>query len=479
MAWDALSRREFLRHAVAAVAAGAGVPAIHACLDFAGPDEQARSRLLQPPPLGVTGARLVAQPGHAAVAEGETAGAWLFNGSLPGPTLRARRGDTVHLDLINGLPEPTIVHWHGLVVPDGSDGHPRHAVAPGSSFAYSFPVRQRAGTYWYHPHAHHLTAGQIHRGLAGFFLIGDDEESSLSLPSGEHEILLMLQDRDAAAATALEYAPGAGDLHHGLLRGTPFGNGVRHPALDVAGGCYRFRIVNASQARVYRLGLSSGGPITVIGNDGGLLGAAVQVADVWLGVGERIDVLLDFTNVPPGTRLFLRSMPFDVPSGGGKSPQGSGLDLLALTRTETSAPGMPSLPPSLSSVTPLGSPIRDRTFELSSSADAHRMNGRAFDVKRIDLEVPFGEIERWTFRNLSALPHPVHMHGTQFRLVARTGGRGTVFPYEAGWKDTALVMPEESVEVLVPFDAYRGLFLLHCHNLQHEDLGMMLNVAIV
>jgi FtsP/CotA-like multicopper oxidase with cupredoxin domain len=97
----------------------------------------------------------------------------------------------------------------------------------------------------------------------------------------------------------------------------------------------------------------------------------------------------------------------------------------------------------------------------------------------VDEQVPLGQVERWVFRNESALPHPMHLHGTQFQVESRTGGRGTVYPYEAGWKDTVTVFPLETVTVLVRFDRYRGLFLLHCHNLQHEDLGMMLNVEVV
>ncbi|MEO8227457.1 MAG: multicopper oxidase domain-containing protein, partial [Gemmatimonadota bacterium] len=108
----------------------------------------------------------------------------------------------------------------------------------------------------------------------------------------------------------------------------------------------------------------------------------------------------------------------------------------------------------------------------------HRINGLSFDMDRVDVQVPFGQVERWTFRNESVHPHPVHMHGTHFQVMTRLGGRGTVYPYERGWKDTVLVMPLETVEVLIQFNAYRGLFLLHCHNLEHEDLGMMLNVEV-
>jgi FtsP/CotA-like multicopper oxidase with cupredoxin domain len=479
----ALTRRRFVRitAGAAAAAVGGGLPFLSSCGDLSGPGGGARSLLLRPADLGTGGGTLTAAAGAAAIAEGESVGAWLLNGSLPSPTIRARRGDALAFDLVNNLPDPTIIHWHGILVPAEADGHPRSAIAAGATYRYEFPVIQRAGTYWYHPHAHHRTGEQIHRGLAGFFIVSDAEEDVLELPSGAQEILVLLQDRDAGAANALSYAPSEADLHAGMLRGTPYGNGVRLPALEVAGGCYRFRLVNGSHARVYRIGLESGAPLTVIGNDGGLLPAAVEAPAVWLGVGERIDFLKDFTGVEPGRRTMLRSLAFDVPGIPGKFPQGMELDLLEITRIEGSVPGMPQLPPALSAVAPLAAAARDRTFEFRSSPgeEMHRINGLAFDMERVDATVPFGETERWVFRNDSTLPHPVHLHGTQFQIVSRAGGRGMVLPYEAGWKDTALVMPEETVEALVRFDAYRGLFLLHCHNLQHEDMGMMMNIEVV
>ena len=190
---------------------------------------------------------------------------------------------------------------------------------------------QRAGTFWYHPHAHQLTAGQIQRGLAGFFIIGDEEEDALGLPSGPREILLLLQDREANAAAAFGYAPTTADLRTGMLRDVPFGNGVRLPTLQVSGQRYRFRVLNASQARVYLLALDNGASLSVIGNDGGLLPSATEVESVFLGVGERIDFLIDFAAVPAGTRMLLKSLPFSLPvSAGEQYPQGLEMDLLEL-----------------------------------------------------------------------------------------------------------------------------------------------------
>ncbi len=479
-----LTRRRFLHLAAAGTAlfAGGGISALSSCEPGTGPDpdDQDRSPLGAPAMLPVAAASLVAAPGVAAVAPGQSSPAWLFNGLLPGPTLRARRGELARIHLVNHLPEPTIVHWHGLIVPERADGHPRYAIEAGANLDYEFPIVQRAGTFWYHPHPHHRTAGQIHRGLAGFFIIGDEEEDALGLPSGAREVLLLLQDRDGGPA-ALDYAPTGADLHTGMLRDVPFGNGIRLPALTVTAARYRFRVLNASQARVYRLALDTGTSLTVIGNDGGLLPSAVEADSVFLGVGERIDFLIDFAAFPAGSRAMLKSLPFSVPSGAEPHPQGIELDLLELVRDRGAGALAAPLPAVLSSVPRLGpGGAAERSFVLQSGGqgEAHRINDHSFEVDRVDERIGLGQVERWLFRNDSSLPHPVHLHGTQFQVQSRIGSRNTVFPYEAGWKDTVLVMPQETVEVLVGFERYPGLFPLHCHNLQHEDLGMMLNIEV-
>jgi FtsP/CotA-like multicopper oxidase with cupredoxin domain len=480
-----LTRREFLRLAAGGTALmGGAISVLSSCDTTVGPDdpEPSRSALRAPAALSVTAAALVAAPGTADIGGGESSSAWLFNGLLSGPTLRARQGEQARIRLVNQLPEPTIVHWHGVIVPDHADGHPRHAIDPGMSFDYEFPVMQRAGTFWYHPHPHHLTAGQIHRGLAGFFIVTDAEEDALNLPSGPFEILLLLQDRDGDPAATFGYAPTADDLHSGMLRDVPFGNGVRLPTVAVIGARYRFRVLNASQARVYRLALDNRAALTVIGNDGGLLPSPVEVDSVYLGVGERIDFLVDFATFPPGSRTMLKSLPFPVPSAPVTPfPQGIELDLLELVRDGAAGARGGPLPAVLSSAPePGGAVVGERSFVLRSidQEHGHQINDHTFVPERVDERISLGQVERWTFRNDSSLPHPVHLHGTHFQILSRTGGRNVVFPYEAGWKDTVLVMPLEAVVVQVCFERYPGLFPLHCHNLQHEDLGMMLNIEV-
>jgi FtsP/CotA-like multicopper oxidase with cupredoxin domain len=267
-----------------------------------------------------------------------------------------------------------------------------------------------------------------------------------------------------------------------MLRDVPFGNGVRLPTLQVSGQRYRFRVLNASQARVYLLALDNRASLSVIGNDCGLLPSATEVESVFLGVGERIDFLLDFSAFRAGARMMLKSLPFSLPSApDDRYPQGMEMDLLELVRTGGGSAKDPPLPGMLSSVPRLAPAVaagREFVFRSTDQENMHQINGRSFEMNRVDEQIPLGRVERWLFSNDSALPHPVHLHGTHFQVVSRRGGRNLVFPYEAGWKDTVLVMPLETVEVLVQFNKYRGIFLLHCHNLQHEDMGMMLNVEV-
>lgn len=475
-----LPRRDFLRVVSGVLAGAVGVgTGLLSCAEGESSGSGLRA-LRRPASLPATGTTLTAAEGLASTGGGPAVPAWLFNGALPGPTLRARTGDQASITLLNQLSEDTIVHWHGLTVPALADGHPLQAIPPGARYDYDFPVLQRAGTYWYHPHPHHATAAQIHRGLAGFFLVSDPEEDALNLPRGEREILLLLQDRRVDSANPLLYTPEPADDLVGMLGNIPFGNGIRRPQLAVSADRYRFRILNASHARVYSLALSNGAPMTVIGNDGGLLGSPVTVDQLFLGVGERMDLLVDCSWLAPGDRLTLQSLPFGTgPIAGEPYPQGLALDLLDLV---VGGPGRwndPVLPTVLSRIPALPPEALIRDFVLTTYQGTHLINGTSFDMLRVDQQVPLGQVERWRFINDSALPHPVHLHGTQFQIVARQGGRNLVYPYEAGWKDTALVMPQETVEVLVRFDAYRGVFPLHCHNLQHEDMGMMLNIEVV
>ena len=442
-----------------------------------------RSPLRFAPEVAPQNLSLLAAEGRAGFGSGAEGPAWLLNGSLPSPLLRVRRGDSFQVVLENRLPQDVILHWHGLAPPADMDGHPRYAVGTGGEYRYAFTVEDRAGTYWYHSHTHMRTAEQTYRGVAGLLIVEDEEEDALGLPSGDREIPVILQDRRVDAGGIPYYQPFGPDLMAGYMGPEPFGNGIRRPHVDVDSALYRLRVLNGSNARIFRLGRSDGRPLVLVGNDGGLIDRSRVLSYVDLGPAERADLLLDLSDTSDGDRVMLRSLSFSLPGGGGfmggANLQGQPLDLLEFRVTRSVEE--PSVIPDGLSTVPLPNPedaVRERTFRFTSQMMNHRINGRSFQMDRVDEVVPFGETEIWAFVNDSPLPHPVHLHATHFRVISRSGGRNQVMPWEAGGKDTVLLYPFETVRVAVRFTAHRGLFLLHCHNLEHEDMGMMANILV-
>jgi FtsP/CotA-like multicopper oxidase with cupredoxin domain len=303
-----------------------------------------------------------------------------------------------------------------------------------------------------------LTGQQVAMGLAGAFIINDAEEDALGLPSGAYEVPLIVRDASLDTTGNLQYKPRSG----GFLGDIMLVNGTRDPYLNVDTALYRFRVLGGANARIFGLTLSNGAAFTLIGNDGGLLRSALQASPIDLAPGERLDLLVDFRNLPVGTRVMLRDAR-------------AGRDLLEFRVVrQVSVPA--TIPTTLSTVAALSNPVRTRTFSFDGMS---KINGLEYAVNRIDFQVPFGQVERWRFLTSGNAPHPVHVHGASFQVVSRTGGRGRLFPWETGWKDTVLLEDRETVEILIRFDAYRGEYLMHCHKLEHEDMGMMSNFVVV
>ncbi|MCO5099351.1 MAG: multicopper oxidase domain-containing protein [Burkholderiaceae bacterium] len=473
-----------------------------------------------------------------------------------GPILRVRRGQRVRLDLVNELPEPTIVHWHGLHVPDTMDGHPRHAIAPGQRYVYEFTVRNRAGSYWFHPHPHGRTGAQVYFGLAGLFLVSDDEEAALGLPDGRYDLPLVLQDRSFDADNQFVYLEsdlpggvpadnlgrppigGPGMMGPGMMGGGMMGggmgrggmgggmgsmmarmmgvlgdeilvNGRSSAILSVERRPYRLRVLNGSNTRIYKLAWHDGSPLVVIGSDGGLLAAPVRRDYVMLGPAERVDLWVDFARWSAGSELALQSLAFDgaMNMGGmmmGRSalPDGAAFRVLALRVGDGPQGSQETAPPRRLSDLPPADPRaainfdHPKVFELTMQRMAWGINGRTFEMLGVTPyeTVRLGTHELWEFRNDAttgmmgmAMPHAMHVHGVQFRVVGRSVSGG--FPdyrdsvaagfVDEGWKDTVLVMPGERVRILVHFADYPGLFLYHCHMLEHEDGGMMRNYRVM
>jgi FtsP/CotA-like multicopper oxidase with cupredoxin domain len=432
-------------------------------------------------------------------------------GSYLGPIIRLRRGQRVRVRFDNQLPEDSIVHWHGLDVPEAADGHPQRVIGHGGEYVYDFEVTNRAGTYWYHPHPHMRTGAQVYQGLAGLLLVEDAEEDALSLPSGGAELLCVLQDRRFDARNQwVFHGGGMMEMMNGFLGDRMLVNGQPQPTTEVDTAWHRVRMLNGSNARIYKLAWSDGIPMIVIGGDGGLLEHPLRQPVLTLAPGQRVDLLLDLTGLTPGKEVHLESQPFaesdagvvgmagmmggrmmGTTGGRSKVPNGAPLRVMTL-RTRARKGRAFRVPDRLSSFDASWSARADgpiRRVPVSFQRMEWLLGGRTFSMGDAALEetVTTGSTHVWEFMNLAngmgmEAAHPIHMHGRQFRVVDRSGGRPTstlrAGIVDGGWTDTVLVLPGETVRVQVTFTRYPGLYLYHCHILEHEDMGMMRNFRV-
>ncbi|MBX7154000.1 MAG: multicopper oxidase domain-containing protein [Candidatus Kapaibacterium sp.] len=407
---------------------------------------------------------------------GELNGLGYHSDRILGPTLLANKGDSINIRFVNSLTEPSNIHWHGLMIPSDMDGHPSDVITSGNSFTYTFIANQRAGLYWYHPHPDAFTAKQVYRGLAGLLVIRDSEESSLALPAGEREVFMVIQDKDIANGT-VQYSPSMMQQMSGLLGKYVFVNGAYSPRYFVKNGKYRLRILNGSNARIYNIAFSNNMPFSVIGSDGGLLPDAVSVNEVLLAPGERIDIIADFAQIGLNNNVFLLSKMFS--SGGSQGKQQYNIIKFVVNAEANDNTNVPN---HLSDIQKLdtATSLTNRYFTITSGMMMqHTINNKTYDMNRIDAVVKSNSVEVWIFDNTNGSePHPIHLHGAMFQVVERSGGRGMVFPHEYGWKDTILCLSGEKVKILVQFGEYKGTYVFHCHNLEHEDAGMMLQYKI-
>ncbi len=428
-------------------------------------------------PSTIKGGIISAAVGAESVWADRMTSVWTLGGSYPAPTIRLKRGDRFQATLINSLEGPTNIHWHGLFVPPDMDGHPMDVVAPGASKNYDFVVDQRAGIYWYHPHPDMETGRQVFMGMAGFFIVEDDEERKLGLPNGEYEVPLVIQDRRERSDRVFDYTLMMPDMMAGLLGDTILANGTAQAELEVASTLYRFRLLNGSNARVYKLALSDGAMMHVIGTDGGLLDQAYPVKSFFLAPGERVDVLLDLSSYKVGDTVRLLAENFDGAIDW--TMQGWGGDILTIKVARAGTPmGVPTTLVPLERLDP-ATAVTTRRFELKMIipmpvTGMHTINGRVFEGERIDETVMAGDVEIWEFVNTSDEPHPVHIHNAMFQIIDRDG-KAPDSPKDFGWKDTVIAWGGQTVRVVVRFGSHDGVYIMHCHNLEHEDDGMMMN----
>ena len=435
------------------------------------------TRPLPIPPLadstvGADGTRvftLRAMAGETEMLPGVRTATWGFNGSILGPTLRARRGESVAVHVENGLPEPTTVHWHGMHVPAVSDGGPHQTVPAGGQWQPRWEVRQPAATLWYHPHPHGATEKHIYRGLAGMFLV-DDDTAGLPRDYGVDDIPLIIQDRRFTPAGALDESDPT-DI--GLLGDTIVTNGIAGAHLTVRTERVRLRILNGSGGRLYNLGFSDGRAFHIVAGDGGLLAAPVPATRVQLSPGERAEIVVP---AGPGESAVLQSFPIDDRAGldqeeAARFGVGDSFTILRLQSERTLRPNA-ALPPALAALPPLPDPAGSvhREFELQW----FMINRNRMDMNRIDFHATVDTDEVWTVRNVDNWPHNFHVHDTQFRIIDIDGMPPP--PQLAGFKDTVYTPPGQRIRIAVRFSDYTDPtfpYMYHCHLALHEDQGMM------
>ncbi len=403
-----------------------------------------------------------------------------YNGTFPGPTIEAQRGQPLSLRLINNLPVPIVNHLHGGHTPPASDGYPTDLILPSANFpvahmpdaraktsvgerTYLYPNNQRAATLWYHDHRMDHTAPQVYRGLAGFYILRDEAEQKLSLPQGDKEIPLMICDRSFNADGSFLYPAMQEEYMGGVLGDVILVNGAPWPQLDVAAVKYRFRILNASNARRYDLALDPPSAFVQIGSDGGLLAAPVRQRSLRIAPAERFDVVIDFSRYKAGSNVTMVN-------------QGEPVMRFRVVRSERDDSHIPERlsddvpPPDSRNATV----TRTLNFSWRQGMKSWTINGKPFDPARMDASPNLGTTEVWQLQ--TDFNHPLHLHLVHFQILGHSGRPG---PWDAGWKDTIDLGPGQVANILVKFSDYRGRYVFHCHNLEHEDMSMMGNFEVV
>ena len=428
---------------------------------------------------------------------------WGYGNSVPGPTIEARSGQEILVEWQNKLPAKhflpidhnlmgaekdnpevrTVVHVHGAKVPPESDGYPQDWYVPGLSKTYHYPNQQDAAMLWYHDHAMGINRLNVCAGMFGAFIIRDSQEEALNLPNGDFEIPLILTDRMIRADGQLYYP--VSQLADAPWLPEYFGdavlvNGKLLPYLEVQPRKYRLRLLNGSNGRFYFLTLSNSQPFHHIGSDQGLLANPVEAQRLAISPGERMDLILDFTN-HAGENIILNDQTVKIMQ-------------FRVAKAKVADPS--SLPPNLRATprTPESTAIRTRrlTLEevdfLTGEPDFHLLDGKRWHEPISETPI-LDTTEIWELLNLTDDTHPIHLHLVRFQVLDRrplntgvylyqkklvyTGDAVPPEPHELGWKDTVRATPGACTRIIVNFSGYPGRYVWHCHILEHEDNEMM------
>lgn len=426
-----------------------------------------------------------------------------YNGMFPGPTLRARQGTRTEVRMRNGFPQTgllhpgafrTVTHLHGSASLPQYDGYAGDFTAPGSVKNYHYPNWQTGRTLWYHDHNMHVTAQNVYSGLAGFYPLSDRFEQA-QLPQGEYDVPLMVSDAMFKADGSLGYND---NEHKGLWGDIILVNGVPWPTMKVKPRIYRFRVLVASISRSYRFTLSTGDPAYIVGTDAGMV-PVVQAVQSWRqGTAERYEILIDFRRYRVGQLIEMRNlsnknnvsfpntnkiMRFEVVADSGPAS----LNTIPATLDDGGALNSTRGGVATMSLTPAMAKAK-RQLTVNRTGGQWAINGVTWaEVERSGYSKLFAnpqpyDIEEWTLINASGgWFHPLHVHLVDAKIIGRNTNRGRPFAWENGPKDVVYLGENESATVLMQFDTGAGeggRYMIHCHNLVHEDHDMMVQFAV-
>ncbi len=411
-----------------------------------------------------------------------------YNGQIPAPRLEAKAGDKVRLTLTNNLQQPTNLHYHGLhISPTGTGDNVFLKIKPKKSFTYEFeiPQNQPAGTFWYHPHLHGYVAEQLSGGLAGLFVIRGKLDEIPEVKTAQEEFLV-LQDFPLDSQGNL-FPSNQMSIMAGREGNIITVNGEVNPSFSLLeNGLLRLRILNASTSRFYNLSLENH-PFYLIATDGGAIAQPLELQQLLLTPGQRVEILIKGNQTPQAYRLL--NLPYNRGQmgmmggrmGGGMMgirPNNNIFTILATINYEGKTENL-SLPSQLTSISSLPEPEKIRSFTLNHGMSpgvgmTFLINGQPYNHQRIDTEVKLNTVEEWELINTGVMDHPFHIHVNSFQVISRNGKNE---PFLA-WRDTVLVPRGETVKIRIPFEDFVGKTVYHCHILDHEDLGMMGNLEI-
>jgi FtsP/CotA-like multicopper oxidase with cupredoxin domain len=399
------------------------------------------------------------------ILDGPCTNMWTYGGTYPGLTIRRPTGQTTNVTFTNNL-DPAAgeltVHNHGNHSIAVSDGQPDSLLIPtGGSRTYTYDgleqgANQRGKMQFYHDHRMDVTGRNVWMGLTGMYIVDDPAEPQ-TLPSGAFDLPLAIADRqfDANNQTPYVFNP------DGVTGDKILINGVYQPYLEVGDRKYRLRILDASNARTYFLTLSTGDSFIQIGTESGLLPAPVTRTWMRMGPAERLDVVVDFAG-KLGQDVYLTDLL-------------TGMQLLQFRVTQHLIDDS-TIPATLRALPDIGEPTVTRNWSFDKTSGHWTINALRFDPNRVDARPVLGTTEKWVFTNPTNQAHTVHIHDVSQQCISRNGG--ACYPYET-MKETWYLDPGETLELKLKFTDHIGMYMLHCHIVEHEDDGMMTQFEVV